>query len=288
MTQLLTEPDSPPIQDSKTIEDFRIPDIPPAAFYIPNFITEEEEAYLLERLESSPKPKWKAVGSGRRLQYWGGTMSKGGILLPEEIPEFFTTFPDLIGRLKQTLQKAGADGFAMEPNQVLVNEYQSGQGISPHEDGPAFEPLVATISLGSHTVLDIHHYISTTSPSPPMVAIPPSEGDEARPVAAVPLAHLLLLPRSLLIISASLYVSHLHAIGEKNEDAVRGRGTASENEVVIANAALLGEANIVDHLEQGHTWIRARGTRTSLTFRRALRVVKGGALGKAMGALRRP
>ncbi|TYJ54274.1 hypothetical protein B9479_005033 [Cryptococcus floricola] len=277
MTQILPEPDFPPIQDSKTLEDFRIPDIPPAAFYIPNFVTEEEEAYLLERLESSPKPKWKTVGSGRRLQYWGGTMSKGGILLPEEIPEFFTTLwvhifstdqwdvpmimtdpiyyisPDLIGRLKQTLQKAGVDGFTMEPNQVLVNEYQSGQGISPHEDGPAFEPLVATISLGSHTVLDIHHYISATSPSPPMVAIPPPEGEEARPVAAVPLAHLLLLPRSLLIISASLYVSHLHAIGEKNEDTVKGRGTASENEVVIANTSLLGETNIVDHLEQGHT-----------------------------------
>ncbi|WVQ76850.1 hypothetical protein IAR50_006524 [Cryptococcus sp. DSM 104548] len=288
MTQILSEPESPLAQGSKTLEDFRIKDIPPAAFYVPNFITEEEEAFLLERLESSPKPKWKTVGTGRRLQYWGGTLSKGGVLLPEEIPEFFTTFPDIMSRLKQTLQTAGPDGLRMEPNQVLVNEYQPGQGITPHEDGPAFEPLVATISLGSHTVLDIHHYISVTSPSPPMVAIVPSNDDEARPVAAVPLAHLLLLPRSLLIMSSSLYVSHLHGIGEKAKDSVKSGGIASENEVVIANADLLGEADIVDHLRQGQTWVRERGTRTSLTFRRALRVVKGGALGKAMGALRRP
>ena len=34
------------------------------------------------------------------------------------------------------------------PNHVLINEYQPGQGISPHLDGNLFHPIIATISLG--------------------------------------------------------------------------------------------------------------------------------------------
>lgn len=57
---------------------------------IPDFITEEEEEYLIRKIGQSPQPKWKTVGTGRRwnisiysvvlpcwpdisirLQYWG-------------------------------------------------------------------------------------------------------------------------------------------------------------------------------------------------------------------------
>ena len=45
--------------------------VPPTVYYIPDFITEAEEVYLLHRIESSPKPKWTQL-SNRRLQNWGG------------------------------------------------------------------------------------------------------------------------------------------------------------------------------------------------------------------------
>lgn len=32
------------------LEQHRIPNLPPAAFYIPNFITEQEEDYLLQKV----------------------------------------------------------------------------------------------------------------------------------------------------------------------------------------------------------------------------------------------
>src|SRR5258708_801623 len=38
------------------------------------------------------------------------------------------------------------------PNHVLVNEYEPGQGIMPHEDGEAYAPIVATVSLGGTTI----------------------------------------------------------------------------------------------------------------------------------------
>lgn len=42
------------------------------------------------------------------------------------------------------------------PNHCLVNEYLNGQGILPHEDGPAYHPVVATVSLASSAVLDFY------------------------------------------------------------------------------------------------------------------------------------
>ncbi|WVR09718.1 hypothetical protein IAU60_006794 [Kwoniella sp. DSM 27419] len=289
------------------LEHFRVPNIPPAAYYIPDFITVEEEEYLLRKIGQSPQPKWKTVGTGRRLQYWGGTMSKKGVLLPEALPDFLTSFPNIVERIESFLQDSvkstedtkGKGKMALGINQVLVNEYQPGQGISPHEDGPAFHPLVATISLDSHTVLDIHHYLSTTSPSPPMIASPAeSNGAEGaqgggRPIAAVPLAHLLLMPRSLLILSSTLYTSHLHAIGSRTKDTVMPSGdnlakvdSSVEARVEIANVDLLGNAAVVDAIKAGG-WEGDRGTRTSLTFRHAEKVLKGGAMSMIGGALKR-
>ncbi|OCF37488.1 hypothetical protein I316_00612 [Kwoniella heveanensis BCC8398] len=202
------------------------------------------------------------------------------------------------GKEKETMK--------LDINQVLVNEYQPGQGISPHEDGPAFHPLVATISLGSHTVLDIHQYLSTISPSPPLIASPASadagadaEGQRGRPIAAIPLAHLLVMPRSLLILSSSLYTSHLHAIIPRTKDVVYPASQAQANGpngvhevqesaegVRISNADLLGDAEVVDAIRNGR-WEGERGTRMSLTFRHAEKVLKGGVASIIGGALKR-
>ncbi|WWC87057.1 uncharacterized protein L201_001942 [Kwoniella dendrophila CBS 6074] len=282
------------------LEHFRIQNIPPAAYYIPDFITKEEEEYLIRKVEESPQPKWRKVGTGRRLQYWGGTMSKKGILLPEPLPDFLTSFPNITERIESFLRVASSvkGKEKMGINQVLVNEYQSGQGISPHEDGPAFHPLVATLSLGSHTILDLHHYINPTSPSPPMVSMPSEddEGEGGKTIAAITLAHLLLLPRSLLILSSSLYTSHLHSISSREKDVIISNPPISppqdEQEskiegVQIANTELIGDSDIIDKLRTEGKWIGERGTRISLTFRRAEKVLKGGALGALGGALRR-
>lgn len=43
-------------------------------------------------------------------------------------------------------------------DQVIVNEYEPGQGISPHVDCvPCFGPAVAAVSLGSACVMDFAH-----------------------------------------------------------------------------------------------------------------------------------
>ncbi|KAB7497488.1 Alpha-ketoglutarate-dependent dioxygenase alkB-like protein 6 [Armadillidium nasatum] len=52
------------------LENFIVNKAPAKAFYIPNFINEEEEKIILKKLYEAPKPKWVQL-SNRRLQNWG-------------------------------------------------------------------------------------------------------------------------------------------------------------------------------------------------------------------------
>ncbi|KAJ1035084.1 hypothetical protein NDA18_000685 [Ustilago nuda] len=238
-------------------------------FYIPNFITEDEERFLTEALLSAPKPKWKVL-QNRRLQEWGGQMhAKNNTLMPQEMPDFFTSYPDLITRLGKTGAFEGSKHG--EPNHCLVNEYLPGQGIMPHEDGLAYFPAVATISLGSHTLLDIYRYVDedlqkdfdermeehdkeakgigtaedASAEDSDKSRIVPKERIEgnvkivrgARAREPNPIFSILQEPRSLLITTGQVYKSYLHGIAERKLDTDEHLSKVA-NEHLLANAPL--------------------------------------------------
>lgn len=134
-----------------------------------------------------------------------------------------------------------------------MNEYTPGQGIFPHEDGSAYHPVVATISLGSHIVLDIY-------------AKKPDESGERE---EKPRWRILQEPKSLLITTAALYRDNLHGISEKGVDE-------DLNEIGVVNWDLIGRKQ---DFEDG---TKRRETRVSLTFRDVLKVKK---LGKGLNFL---
>lgn len=121
------------------------------------------------------------------------------------------------------------------PNHCLVNEYLPGQGILPHEDGPAYHPVVATVSLGSSAVLDLY-----------------PKGDTERPQLRVFQER-----RSLLITTGEMYNGWLHGIAELEVD---------ERLEEVVNWGLVDGKT--DYAEARN----ARGTRISLTFRDVLKV----------------
>lgn len=193
---------------------------PPSTYYIPNFITEEEEKQLIHQVYAAPKPKWKEL-SHRRLQNWGGLPHPRG-MVAEHIPAWLQHHMDHIADL-------GAFGDK-RPNHVLVNEYLPGQGIMPHEDGPMFYPTITTITLSGHTLLDLY------TPRPPddteegVRNGEKEDGEEdSHPPSPSPSAlqnryvgSLFLAPRSLLIVQDDAYVSYLHGIAEVEEDVMSG------------------------------------------------------------------
>jgi len=116
------------------------------AYYIPNFITTEEETRLITQIKNVPKPKWTFL-KNRSLQNWGGKPHPKG-MLSEPLPKWLQFYVDTIS----ALNLYGDD--KRKANHVLINQYNPGQGIMPHEDGPLYFPVISTISLGCHTVLN--------------------------------------------------------------------------------------------------------------------------------------
>ncbi|KAL1491774.1 hypothetical protein ABEB36_012323 [Hypothenemus hampei] len=172
------------------LSNFRILGVPATIYYIPNFITLEEEDCILKHVYSVPKPKWTCL-SNRRLQDYGGVPHEKG-MIPEKIPDWLQEYIEKIANLNIF------DG--KKPNHVLVNEYLPGQGIMAHTDGPLFFPTVTTISCGSHTVLEF------------------VENNEKRDK----ICDLLLERCSLIIVKDDMYTNYLHSIREVDSDNVSG------------------------------------------------------------------
>ncbi|KIK66293.1 hypothetical protein GYMLUDRAFT_218424 [Collybiopsis luxurians FD-317 M1] len=183
-------------------------------YYIPNFITEEEESYLIRKIQDTPQQHWKGLAN-RRLQLWGGQITGKNVLLSQKFPPFVEVYPNIINRLKST--GAFRASAHQVPNHIIVNEYLPGQGIMPHQDGPAYHPVVATISLGSHTVF--HYYRYSTGIQGSGGSADSSDSD-ARIIDPKPVLSVLLEPRSVIITTGSRYTSQLHGIREVNVDNI--------------------------------------------------------------------
>jgi len=218
------------------MEQFRAASSPGTAYYIPDFISPQEEEYLLRKIQESPQPKWKNLAN-RRLQVWGGDVKSGSnVLIKAPLPSFLTEYPDIIPRLRST--GVFSDTKQGAPNHVIVNEYLPGQGIMPHEDGPSYHPVVATISLGSHTVLNYHRYKASLEDDANNDAGEP-QTSRGRVIHPDPVFSLLLEPRSLIITTSSLYTDHLHGIDPLEEDIFAPSHSSSS----LPDAAENGESD---------------------------------------------
>ncbi|KAG1725782.1 uncharacterized protein EDB91DRAFT_1167193 [Suillus paluster] len=236
-----------------------------AIYYIPNFISEDEEQYLLRKIEDSPKQKWKMLNN-RRLQLWGGEVLQKNILFRQDFPVFLNDFPNVLGRLRSL--GAFNQSTHRGPNHVILNEYHPGQGIMPHEDGPSYHPVVATISLGSHATFHYYRYKDHDSLNVDSRSI----GHSVNPA---PVLSLFLEPRSVVVTTGELYTMHLHGIDEVEADMFVGDGflllpDGSHSRIVNRHMLHKTAAEIV---ESGGTI--GRSTRYSLTCRDVEKVANG-------------
>uniref|UniRef100_A0A7E4V9M9 Fe2OG dioxygenase domain-containing protein n=1 Tax=Panagrellus redivivus TaxID=6233 RepID=A0A7E4V9M9_PANRE len=178
--------------------DFVVKNAPPTICYIPNFIDTDFEDILINHVNDAPKPKWEFL-KNRRLQNWGGIVGKKSLIADNSMPDWLNIVIDRIMEVENTFPESN------RPNHVLVNEYLPGQGIMPHTDGPAFFPTVCTVSLGSHTLLDLFEPWDEKNP-------------KAFPERYV--GSMLLQPRSLILIRGEAYESHLHGIADRTADEI--------------------------------------------------------------------
>jgi alkylated DNA repair protein alkB family protein 6 len=220
-------------------------DLPSSCFYIPSFISPEEEEHILASINQLPTSRWTKLTRRRLLSLPSQlTGTARDILISAPLPVF------LGNPVLPRLQELGIflEAPHKEPNHVLVNEYKPGEGIMPHEDGPAYYPITATVSLGSHTVLEIYKKTK--------------DGDREQ----TPQWRILQEPRSLLVTTGDMYKDTLHGIAEVEVDEDLNSGT-------ITNWSMLGNTELFS------PGIASRETRVSLTYRDVLKVTKlGGAM----------
>ncbi|XP_023334117.1 alpha-ketoglutarate-dependent dioxygenase alkB homolog 6-like [Eurytemora carolleeae] len=183
------------MDDVTELEKFRVPSTPPRVYYLPNFITHNEEIYLLGEIKKTPGPRWTQL-LNRRLQNWGGIPHHRG-MIAENIPPWLQCYVDRVNNLNIFGGK--------KANHVLLNEYTSGQGIMPHLDGSLFSPTISTISLGSHTVINFYDQDN-------------GENGLMNPLEKRLILSLYLEPRSLLVLQEDMYNNYMHGIEEKTKD----------------------------------------------------------------------
>ncbi|VZI05093.1 unnamed protein product [Fusarium fujikuroi] len=111
--------------DVLSLENARINTLPQTAYYIPNFITEQEEQNILDNISSAPKPRWKQLTKQRSPH------KKPNHVLINEYPP----------------------GIGIMPHKLSFH-----QVIHPifSFDGAAYWPVVATVSLGASLCLNLH------------------------------------------------------------------------------------------------------------------------------------
>ena len=147
--------------ENKTIRDIFGMEIPPKIIkpepiiagmsYIPNWINNDEHDKLLSTIDSLP---WETTLK-RRVQQYGYRYDyrKAKNMVMSHNDNYIGELPDF---LKEIGNRLCSDGIFPEiPDEVLINEYEPGQGIANHIDClPCFTDTVVSLSLGSQCVMD--------------------------------------------------------------------------------------------------------------------------------------
>lgn len=173
------------------LSSFR-PDLPSGSKYLPEFISGEEADYLVRKIDAQP---W-LIDLKRRVQHYGYRYDYKARQAREE--DYLGSLPPFLQVLAERLNHAGH--FGSVPDQVIVNEYMPGQGISAHVDcRPCFGDVIASLSLLSSCVMRL----------------------ENRKISQQ--VDLALKPGSLLVLSGETRHVWTHAIPARKSDTVNGQ-----------------------------------------------------------------
>ncbi len=160
--------------------------------YIPAWISLSEEARLISIIDQQP---WFS-DLKRRVQHYGYRYDYKARNVTKDL--YLGALPCWLQPVARELVSQGL--FEAIPNQVIINEYLPGQGISPHTDCiPCFGKTIASLSLGSPCVMDF------------------SKDTEKYSVV--------LEPNSLLVLSDSARYEWQHGIAGRKTDKLDGQTT---------------------------------------------------------------
>ena len=124
------------------------------------FLTPEEQAECVRQVDGA-KDMWRN-DLRRRVQHYGWLYDYKARSITSDM--HVGPLPDWLAKLaKRLYEETGL--FEMVPEQVIVNEYEPGQGISTHTDHPGFGPTVCMVSLLDDWEMDFSENWKDKSPA---------------------------------------------------------------------------------------------------------------------------
>ncbi len=178
------------------------PELPSGLRYLPGFIQQYEAKDLVAYIDAQV---WD-TGMKRRVQHYGWLYDyKASRVSPES---FLGPLPDVFVKMSNKI--CAEIGEAVNFDQVIVNEYVPGQGISAHVDCvPCFGPVIAAISLGSTCEMLFQNMATKAKLS------------------------LFLEPLSLLVLAGEVRRAWSHAIPARRSDVFRGARLARNRRISL-------------------------------------------------------
>ena len=184
----------------------------PGLIYVPDFISEEEEAQIRQQLidKSELWSLYKAThATKRRNLHFGYDLDYDSQEIYRVSEPELSVIPAewewIARRIQQLMQREL--GRELQPfNQLLLNEYAPSQGINHHTDKPhCFGPVVAGLSLFSTVVLEF------------------KDKKLKGKRAAAESKDVLLCPRSLFVLTGPARYEWSHSIAKKREHRFYGQ-----------------------------------------------------------------
>lgn len=159
--------------------------------YTADFISVQEQDFLLAQIDQQP---W-LTDLKRRVQHYGYKYDYKARAVGNDA--YLGPLPDWLLSISKKLHDDGI--FPSVPDQVIVNEYLPGQGISAHIDCvPCFADTIASLSLGSACVMEFSN---------------PQTGEKQS---------IVLEARSLIVLSGPARYEWQHAIPARKSDLING------------------------------------------------------------------
>ena len=163
--------------------------------YIEDYISESEHDWLLDQIDEHEHQWLKDLK--RRVRHYGFKYDYKARKVTHDM--HIDHLPEWLQALGQRLHEDGH--MPAEPDQVIINEYEPGQGISSHIDcEPCFDDVIVSLSLGSGCVMDFT-----------------SKLDKAKKIPVW------LAPRSIIVLKDEARNEWLHGIAPRKSDMWEGQ-----------------------------------------------------------------
>ena len=171
--------------------------------YVENYIDERQHDWALARIDEH---QW-LDDLKRRVQHYGFKYNYKARKVDMDMR--IGELPEWLNRLSEKLYE---DGYMPEvADQVIVNEYLPGQGISSHIDcEPCFKDTIVSLSLGSGCVMNFTNRFDKTKKIPVWLA-----------------------PRSLVVLNGEARYEWLHGIAARKWDEWDGQRHDRERRVSL-------------------------------------------------------